>query len=73
MPALVSLLRTDVQTHQESSLEDNSKDFSSEFIEFGTVFVYTCSKGCWSEDASFLEEWVRVYSDPDQHLFKNAK
>ena len=39
-------------------------------IEFGTVFVYTCSKSCWSDDQAFREEYVIVHSDPDQNLFK---
>ena len=78
MPALVSLLKIDKITHKATCLDDNNdRDNSiaktSECIEFGTVFVYSCSEGCWSENASFLEEWVIVHSDPDQHLFRNAK
>ena len=49
---------------------EDSNRLSSEVIEFGTVFVYTCSQGCWSEDVSFLEECVIIHSDPNQHLFK---
>lgn len=52
---------------------DLYRNWSSESIEFGTVFVYTCSQGCWSEDEQYREEYVVVYSDPDQHRFKNAK
>jgi pre-rRNA-processing protein TSR4 len=84
MPALVSLLKIDDERHKTTSLNDNKdntdtqktdfKNLSSQCIEFGTVFVYTCSQGCWSEDdAMFLEEYVIVHGDPDQHLFKNAK
>lgn len=83
MPALVSVLNIDTNRKTASKL-DNSADcgepeirreglecLGSESIEFGTVLVYTCSQSCWSEDASFLEEFVIVQSDPDQHLFVN--
>ena len=46
---------------------------NSACIEFGTVLVYTCSQGCWSDDVLFQKEYAIVHSDPDQHLFKNAK
>ena len=42
-------------------------------IEFGTVFVYTCSQGCWSDDVLFREEYAIVHADPDQHLLKDVK
>ena len=39
-------------------------------IEFGTVFVYTCSNSCWTESDKFLREEVTVLqSDPDTSLF----
>ena len=42
-------------------------------IEFGTLFVYTCCQGCWSDDVLFREEYAIVHTDPDQHLLKNVK
>ena len=35
-------------------------------IEFGTVFIYSCSKSCWNEgDGGFREESIFVQTDPD--------
>lgn len=79
MPALVSLLRTRVgihNSHKDSRPEQytDCNNMSSHIcIEFGTVFVYTCSQGCWSEDAKYCDEYVIVHPDPDQHLFKSVK
>ncbi|XP_028405907.1 programmed cell death protein 2-like [Dendronephthya gigantea] len=77
MPALVSLLRVETQD-QGTNTRDNQdtdlyRNWSSECIEFGTVFVYTCSQGCWSEDERCREEYLLVHSDPDQHRFKSPK
>lgn len=54
MPALVNYLKIKQQVA----------------LEFGTVFVYTCSKNCWKdqEDLYRLEN-VFVQADPDQSLF----
>ena len=54
MPALVNYLKIDQQTA----------------LEFGTVFVYTCSKNCWNEKEDLYRvENVLVQADPDQSLF----
>ena len=54
MPALVNYLKID-------------GDIA---LEFGTVFVYTCSKNCWDEQKDlFRLENIFVQTDPDQNLF----
>jgi hypothetical protein len=54
MPALVNYLKIKQQI----------------VLEFGTVFIYTCSNNCWNdqEDLYRLEN-VFVQADPDQSLF----
>lgn len=59
------------QCMQSEAEQCREEDLStSHNIEFGTVFVYTCSQNCWSDDVKFREEYVVVQADPDQHLFK---
>ncbi|CAF1302722.1 unnamed protein product [Adineta steineri] len=54
MPALVNFLKIDNQIG----------------LEFGTVFVYTCSANCWDEKNDLYRvENVFVQADPDQNLF----
>lgn len=54
MPALVNFLKIDNQIA----------------LEFGTVFVYTCSKNCWQESTDLYRlENVFLQTDPDQNLF----
>jgi len=53
MPALVNFLRIDNQIG----------------LEFGTVFVYTCSANCWDNNDLDRFENVFVQADPDQNLF----
>jgi len=54
MPALVNFLKIDNRIG----------------LEFGTVFVYTCSANCWNNDIDlFRFENVFVQADPDQNLF----
>ena len=53
MPALVNFLKIDNQIG----------------LEFGTVFVYTCSNNCWKNDDLYRLETVFVQADPDQNLF----
>ena len=55
MPALVNFLKLNNQTG----------------LEFGTVFVYTCSKNCWDDDKDLYRiENVLLQTDPDQSLFE---
>ncbi|CAF1396284.1 unnamed protein product [Rotaria sp. Silwood1] len=54
MPALVNFLKIDNQIG----------------LEFGTVFVYTCSANCWNDNNDLYRfENVFVQADPDQNLF----
>ncbi|CAF1034721.1 unnamed protein product [Rotaria sordida] len=54
MPALVNFLKIDNQIG----------------LEFGTVFVYTCSSNCWNDNNDLYRfENVFVQADPDQNLF----
>ncbi len=56
MPALVNFLKIDNQIG----------------LEFGTVFVYTCSANCWNDDNNndlYRFESVFIQADPDQNLF----
>lgn len=54
MPALVNFLKIDNQIG----------------LEFGTVFVYTCSANCWDNNKDLYRlENVFVQADPDQNLF----
>jgi hypothetical protein len=56
MPALVNFLKIDNQIG----------------LEFGTVFVYTCSANCWDDDNNndlYRFESVFIQADPDQNLF----
>ena len=85
MPALVLLLKIDSEGNKTNTTPSDGGDIhiftshtnlnnlKSDSIEFGTVFIYTCSQECWSEEALYREEYVIVHSDPDQHLFKNTK
>lgn len=55
MPSLVNFLKIDGEVA----------------LEFGTVFVYTCSKSCWDEGKDLYRfENVFVQTDPDQILFE---
>ena len=54
MPALVNFLKIDNQIG----------------LEFGTIFVYTCSSNCWDKTKDLYRfEHVFVQADPDQNLF----
>jgi len=54
MPALVNFLKIDNQIG----------------LEFGTVFVYTCSANCWDNNNDLYRfENIFVQADPDQNLF----
>ncbi|CAF1014022.1 unnamed protein product [Adineta steineri] len=51
----------------ETYLQKKKYDVS---LEFGTVFVYTCSANCWDEKNDLYRlENVFVQADPDQNLF----
>ncbi|CAF3876112.1 unnamed protein product [Rotaria magnacalcarata] len=55
MPALVNFLKLDNQIG----------------LEFGAVFVYTCSANCWNNNNNDLYRFENVFvqADPDQSLF----
>ena len=55
MPALIPYLQL------------NMKD--SEYIEFGTVLIYSCSKSCWDENPQ--SELCIYFADPDLKYFKS--
>ena len=51
----------------------SASDCSSARIEFGTVFVYTCSKSCVKSQDGFnipVEEFVVMQSDPDSKILQ---
>jgi len=54
MPALVNFLKINNQIG----------------LEFGTVFIYTCSANCWDDKNDLYRfDNVFVQADPDQNLF----
>jgi len=55
MPALIPYLQL------------NKKD--SEYVEFGTVLIYSCSKNCWDKNPQ--KEVCLYFADPDLKYFKS--
>lgn len=40
-------------------------------VEFGTVFVFSCSQSCWDDEGNSLrQEYAMLQSDPDAELFQ---
>lgn len=89
MPALVSHLKIekdnsvmylnneDLNEHNCTANEQDifswQRNVNSASIEFGMVFVYTCSKSCWEEGRSYQQEYILVQSYPDQYLFRDLQ
>ena len=71
MPALVNFLKIDKQIGMRAfshcTIENHCVHLG---LEFGTVFVYTCSANCWDDNNDLYRfENVFVQADPDQNLF----
>jgi len=43
----------------------------SGLIEFGCVYIYTCSSNCWTDQSkNAKQEFVIIHADTDQRFYK---
>jgi len=65
LPSLLNYLHTNTSTHSS----DQNTQLGNETIEFGCIYVFTCSNACW-DTCDVKLEYVVLQPDPDVDVLK---
>ena len=61
--------KTPVSANPGSSLMENTEKTC---LDFGCLYVFTCSESCWDDGEGVREEYVIIQPDPDEALLSEV-